>query len=445
MTSRGLNPLLCRPDARLHLEVLEDASSDACFLMTQWEHALFSPRYTLAEVMHGPEKRLRAYLGVLEAGGPEVLARMARPSIEEEDAEKSWVAAWVLLARGTDDDVAAVLDVLQHGDESQRMAVARALELSERPGLAAHLLPLMGREVNPDVAAAVLHALTVRGESPGAEVLVRALAHPRPELRMAALHAARRFPQEANAAGASRGLDSAAPEQRAAALVAGLIQNPRTMWRACREATRAPDVAGRTARLLVALGGEATDVERLVPLLAQPALRADTLWALGFSGRVSAVEACVPWLDDASLGPLAAEAFSSVTGLKLEGRTVRKREDGEEDEALPTDERTPEWPGPDNDLPVPVASEVERWWAENREDFDTSKRYLGGHPYTAARLLDALETAPMRRRGPLALELTLRTGGALGVETRTWATVQHVQLQAARAWEARMRMHALAS
>jgi len=442
MMPHGRALLLGRPDARLRREVLEDAFSDACFLVMQWERALLSPRFTLAEVMHGPERRLRAHLGVLETGGPEVLARMARPCLQEEDTEKVWVASWLLLARGTDKDVAAVLEFLQR-EEAPRRSVVRVLELSERPGLAMHLRPLVEREAEPDLAAAVLHVLTMRGESPGAEALSRALAHPTPEVRLAALRAARRFPREADAAGVTSALGSAAPELRAAARVAGLVQDPRTRWRAYPEALEAPDVAGRTARLLLAIGGEASGLERLTPLLAQPALRADTLWALGFSGRVAAAEACMPWLDDASLGPLAAEAFSSVTGLKWEGRTAREREDEEENETQPEDERTPTWPCLDNDLPVPVAAEVERWWAEGRKNFNPSTRYLAGLPCTAARLVEALETRPMRGRGPLALELALRTGGLLSVETRTWTAVQRIQLQAAHGQGAHVRMRPL--
>lgn len=423
--------------------MLEDAFADACFLVSQWEPALLSPRYTLAELMHGPERRLRAHLGVLEAGGPEVLARMAYPWLQEHDPEQVWVASWLLLARGTDKDVAAVLEVLQRRDDTPRRAVVRALELSERPGLVMHLRRRVEHEAAPDVTAAVLHVLTVRGESPGAEALARALAHPTPEVRLAALRAARRFPLEADAAGVARGLDSAAPELRSAALMARLVQDPRAMWRVCHSALEAPDVAGRTARLFLAIGGEASGVKALTPLLAQPALREDTLWALGFSGRVAAAEACMPWLDDASLGPLAAEAFSAVTGLELEGRTARERSDEEANETLPEDERTPTWPGPDNDLPVPEASEVERWWAERRKNFDASTRYLDGQPCTVARLMEALEARPMRGRGPLALEMALRTGGLLSVETRTWTAAQHIQLQAARTLGAHVRMRPL--
>lgn len=443
MVLRRRTPLLDRPDARLRREVLEDAFADACFLVTQWERALLSPRYTLAEVMHGPERRLRAHLGVLEAGGPEVLARMARPFIQEHGSEKVWVASWLLLARGTDKDVAAVLEVLQREDEAPRRAVVRALELSERPGLVTHLRRMVEHEAAPDVAAAVLHVLTVRGESPGAEALARALAHPTPEVRLAALHAARRFPYEADAAGVTRGLDSAVPELRAAALAAGLVQDPRTMWRACHSALEAPDVAGRTARLFLAIRGEVSGVEELTPLLAQPALRADTLWALGFSGRMAAAEACMPWLDDASMGPLAAEAFSSMTGLKIEGRTAREHDGEEENEPQPEDECTPAWPGLDNELPVPVAAEVERWWGERRKNFNASTRYLAGQPCTAARLVESLEARPMRGHGPLALELALRTAGLLSVETRTWTAVQRIQLQAAHGQSAQVRMRPL--
>jgi uncharacterized protein (TIGR02270 family) len=428
----------------LRWDVLEDAFSDAGFLLTQWERALVSSCYTLLEVAHGPEVRARAHLEALETGGPEVLARLCRPYLHDDDCEKVGVAASVLLARGTEHDVRAVAQALCQSEEAPRRAIARALALSERPGLAAHLLPLLQGQREPVVLHELLAVLGVRGESPGPLLLARALAHVAPEVRLAALHVARRFPTEADATAIQRELGSAVPEVRAAALVAGMIQGQRRAWRACREVSQAPDVAGRTARLLLALGGTEDEVERLVVLLDQQTLRADTLWALGFTGRVAAADACLPWLFDASVAPLAAEALSAVMGLRLEGQLVRKREQSIESDEMTPGERTPLWPALDDGLPSPVASEVERAWAGARPSFDKATRYLDGQPLTAARLVAAVAAVPMRRRAPLALELAVRTGGVCTVETRMWASMQLTQAQAASRQQEKIQMRLFA-
>lgn len=415
--------LLLRPDARLRWEVLEDHFGDACFLTSQWERALVSPRYTLTEVARGHERRLRAHLDGLEAGGPEVDVRLLLPALDEEDGEKVRVAASVLLRRADGEGVASVLALLHQGGESRR-AATRALGLSDRPGLAVHLSRVLeAREVGPEEVAAAVEALCVRCDSPGPLRLARLLAHPAHEVRRAALWAARRWPGEVEANEVCLGLASSVPGLRAAALEAGLVSGQLAAWRACRDMAEAPDAAGCTARLLLALGGDTDDVARLVELLEVPVLRGDTLWALGFSGWKVAAEACLPWLGDSRLGCLAAEAFCAITGLKLEKRYARLPTT--DAASLPLDEG----------LPLPEAAEVERWWTEARGDFDAQTRYLGGQPATAARLLYALEAASMRRRSVLALELAIRTGGAHVVETRTWACVQHRQLAAARAWQ----------
>ncbi len=46
---------------------------------------------------------------------------------------------------------------------------------------------------------------------------------------------------------------------------------------------------------------------------------------------------------------------------------------------------------------------------------DARQRYLAGQPLTPQALLEALKTAPMRRRHALALELAFRSRGAIQV------------------------------
>lgn len=433
--------LLSRPDTRLRWDVLEEHLEEACFLLVQWERARLSVRLTLAGVVQGPERRLGANLEGLALGGPEVAARLALPCLQDDDGARATVAALVLLARPEGESLATVLAVLRGGEASRTAAMGRALVLSGRPGISQALLALLDAEATSEPLALALEVLGARraAASFDAALLERLRTHPAPEVRRAALHAAPWHPVAPPVA-PWLGRKAEPPDVYAAALLVGVAQGRRDAWRACLETLEAPDAAGRMARLLVALSGERGEVARLTALLHRPALRADTLWVLGFSGYGGAAEACLPWLADVHLGALAAEAFCAVTGLALTGRHVRPREVTDTDDAPPEEGPSPLWPGLDTDLPLPVASLVERWWDGARAGFEEGTRYLFGRPFTAAGLVDALESAPMRRRGPLALELALRSAGTLVVEPRTWAAVQLQQLQSARARVGRVRL-----
>jgi uncharacterized protein (TIGR02270 family) len=132
---------------------------------------------------------------------------------------------------------------------------------------------------------------------------------------------------------------------------------------------------------------------------------------------------------------LAGEAFSAITGLRIAEQYAAARE--EEEESLPPLEEedldADLTPGPEDTLPLPEPDAVTAWWREARPKLDAKQRYLAGQPFTPQALLDALVSAPMRRRHALALELTLRSRGALQVPTRAFVTHQLAALKAARA------------
>ncbi|WP_426756350.1 TIGR02270 family protein [Myxococcus sp. Y35] len=424
-----------RPDLSPRWDLLEEAFDEARYQWQQREYFFQSATLQPGQVAELHEERLRAFIDMLAHSASRVSERLLLPNLQEDDRECTGVAALALLAREAPHGLTAVLTELREGTPERQGWVAEALALSERPGLAHQLVSLLNPREQPEVQASALESLRLQGHSPGGAVLTGALAHPSPEARLAALRAARRWPRDAEAGLVRRGLESGLPELRAAALEAGLVQAQRPVWQACRAAAEAPDAMGRTARLLLALGGEDEDISRLVKLLDTPPLRPDTLWALGFSGRTAAADACLPWLEDPRLGGRAAEAFCAITGLVLKDGLLRERE--EEDDSLPPleeDLRTPLTPEPDDALPLARASEVERWWSEARKHLRPDSRVLGGRPLTATRLVEALETLPMRRRPPLALELAIRTGGQYAVEPRGWLHVQRRQAAEARSW-----------
>ncbi|OJH39237.1 TIGR02270 family protein [Cystobacter ferrugineus] len=424
-----------RPDPSPRWDLLEDAFDEARYQWMQRESFLNSAELSPGQVAELHEERLRASVDMLVYSHQQVSERLLSPNLQEDDRERMAVATLALLGRGGPEEVATVVKKLRASTPEVRGWIVEALALSENRSLTSHLVALLGAKEEPAIQASVLEALTLLGQSPGGTLLTEALGHPESEMRLAALRAARRWPWEAEAGRVKQELGAGAPSLRAAALEAGLVQGQRAVWRACQTAAEAPDAVGRTARLLLALGGEQEDVARLVEFLDVPLLRRDTMWALGFSGREVAANACLEWMDDPLLGGLAAEAFCAITGLKLEGGFARERPADDAIPPLEEDLRTPLLPGLDDTLPLARASAVEKWWGEARKNFEKGTRTLGGKPFTVTGLLEALERVPMRRRPPLALELAIRTGGLHPVETRTWVHAQRRQLVDARGWK----------
>jgi hypothetical protein len=238
-----------------------------------------------------------------------------------------------------------------------------------------------------------------------------------PELARAALRAARRFPALLEAASLRRAFLSEDEPTRNTAMETGLVLGLPEAWRACEHAiTSSSDGWGSVAQVW-ALGASGLDLGPLLHALENPTSQRAALWALGFSGRLAAADALLAPMRDARLAPLAAEAFSAITGLPLGPGFIKPPEDRDEDSA-----------GPDADLPQPDAERIEQWWTEARPRFKASERYLAGSPWSPERLLQALEHGPMRRRPLLALELAIRTGGRSQLGTALLTTRQRQDL-----------------
>lgn len=201
--------------------------------------------------------------------------------------------------------------------------------------------------------------------------------------------------------------------------------------------------------VLLALGGDEAEASLLVDWLESDEWRADALWALGFSGRVAAMEACVQYLEVPEVAHLAGEALSAMTGLRLEGAHALppgERPEGapvppEEQESLDADLV----PRPEDDLPWPQVATVRDWWTQARTRFAKGTRYLLGEPFSGPVLLEALESSPMRRRHVLARELTIRTRGQQVIPTRAFTHRQREAVSRARGACARLKSTPLAS
>jgi uncharacterized protein (TIGR02270 family) len=417
-----------RTELIINWEHYEEHLDEATFLWSQWEHSLVAPDHVLSEVL-SDEERLLARLDALRLGGAPLAERLLVPALEADEAERVSSAAHVLLTEEVPSGGSeTVLAALETAEPPALAAMRRALEVLEPRALPSWVPTLLEQEA-PALQALALEVLRVHGMDPGPE-LPRLLRHEDSQVMAAALRACGRFRHRPDPEVLSRALASPWPEVRNAALEAGLIQGQRATWAASQKAVEERASQLRLPALLLSLGGGEQDLERVRRLLATPEHRPDALWALGFSGRVSAAEACLEWLGHKAVGPLAAEAFCAITGLRLEGHFASnvhapdtEEDDLDEDLSLK----------PEDALPSPNAGAVTAWWSENHKRFNPERRYLHGRPFTSGLLLEALVEGPMRRRHALALELTLRSRGALWLSTRAFSSRQLVELRALRA------------
>lgn len=425
------------------MDVLEEHLDEAAFLWSQWESALVSAHHDLEDTAEC-EERLLAHVDGLVVGEKPAVEELLLPGLETDEPECVSAAALALLAGGGRLELEETLKVLDSGDELQRAGVGRAMELSESEGLDAVLLQRLEAE-DPALQAVAFQVLSFRGVLPqerrlkwlyrdDAGPVIAALRDPRPLSRDIA-HTV--LPQL---------LVDPRPGVRGAAILAGLVSSARAAWKACRKVAEEGGSGRRLCLTVLALGGDERDVEWLVGLLTQEALREDVLWALGFSGQALAAEACLGWMGDDRAAALAGEAFSAITGLKLEGE-YRQAQKEERDELIPLEQEDLEAdlvPGPEASLPVPALEPVERWWQKARKDFERGIRYLRGSRFDAGTLLEMLGREPMRRRPVLALELAIRSRGAHSLQTRAFTRRQHAELSAALAGRAHVSMNPLA-
>jgi uncharacterized protein (TIGR02270 family) len=217
---------------------------------------------------------------------------------------------------------------------------------------------------------------------------------------------------------------------RDAAIESGLVLGLRAAWSVCQKVVEAKAPGAELAMLALALGGDGTDFERLLQAAFIESLRPAALFALGFTGRAAAVEACLPHLHDPKVARIAGEAFSAITGLAIRGE-FQAAEPKAPEEPIPLEQEDLDAdlvPGPAAFLPLPAAAAVEAWWKKTgKAKLGASARYIGGMPYTAESVRTALAEGPMRRRHALALELAVRTRGEFLLETRGWAADQLLQ------------------
>ncbi|MFL5354792.1 TIGR02270 family protein [Archangium sp.] len=418
----------------LRWDIHEEHLDEAAFRWSQWERALDAPDYVLAEVAE-LEEALAAHVDGLVLGGERVARRLLEPALAADEAERIVAAALALLGGESPSGPAAVLAALRQAEPPVLVALQRALELAAPPALLSDLPSLLKNEAAvPEFLALVFDTLGLRGLAT-APLCTPFFTHLDARVAAAAVCAAGRMRMPLDPGVLRRALGSAEPPLRDAAIVAGLMGGHRDAWLACQAVAESRAPNSRLPLLLLAMGGDERDVKRLLELLSDASLRPDVLWALGFSGSVAAAEACLELMRQEPVAALSGEAFSAITGLRLEGQYAVERQEMDAEEPVPLEQEDLDAdlvPRPEDALPLPQVDAVASWWKEACLRMDARRRYFEGQPFTPQALLDALATAPMRRRHALSLDLALRSRGSLQVPTRAFVDRQVTALQQAR-------------
>lgn len=412
-------------------DVFEEHLDEATWLWGRWEQALLAPDHDLSELAE-LEVRLLAHLEGLAEGGEEVAEALLHPGLDSEEDWRASAVAYALLVKAVPE---GVLALVRGASLAQRPAVRRALELCNQSRLGNVLQPLLSSD-DLDVTATALEVLVARNDIEDSR-LVPFLTSDDSRVRIAAMKGIRNLSDSTPRKALTHALVSAHPDIRDAAIEWGLAMGVRDAWAACQKAVEKGDDHAREPMILWALGSEETELALLLSLLHVPERRMEALWALGFSGRLAAADACLEWMEDSNLkvARLAGEAFCAISGLRLEGTYVALPKEALE-EPIPLNQEDLDAdlvPRPEDELPVPDVEAVARWWHATRANLDGRTRYLRGHPFQAGVLLAALEQGPLRRRHVLARALDLRTRRRLFVPTRAWTRIQYTALTQAKA------------
>lgn len=432
-------------------DVVEEHVSEAAFGLEQFEYALDHPTRTLKELDRYPEGGLIAHIDALALSGRDVRQRVLLPLFrgENEDAELSemLVAALALVEAGDQEPIWAAL---ASESAATRHVAVRAAALSGRPdfdrGLAARL------ELNPPAhtRAALLELLAQRALPP--PTLFEALQNDDENVVAAATRAAIGGDAKVLLPIIESLLEHPAASVREAALVTALSWNSHKAWLLVqRLAHIANDIQPFAMQLTAAVGGRPHH-RQIAEKLADPKLKNAALFALAFSGNAEVLPVLLEHVagPDAPAAKLAAQAVATISGidLSLDELAAPPPPDDPDADLPPLEEDDLEAdlvPIPEDALPTPKADAIAARVRSLGPSLDPTRRLLHGTPLSLASLIDALETAPLRRRHTLALMLCLRSGAALRIDTRLFTTAQRTKIASLRTLAANVTLRSFAN
>ena len=134
--------------------------------------------------------------------------------------------------------------------------------------------------------------------------------------------------------------------------------------------------------------------------------------AAGVIGDPAFIPGLIEQMKVPPLARLAGESFTTITGGDLAHCNL-ERKAPEVFNAGPTEDPKDEnvKMDPDNNLPWPEPTLVQKWWDKNRGQFQSATRHLLGKPMSVEWLKTVLRDGRQRQRAAAAVELAIRQPG----------------------------------
>lgn len=388
--------------------ILSMHAEDAALLWLSRRSAVQAPHYGLTD-LDKVDGRLDAHVDGLRVAGEAGWAMCASQLDTQEVGEV--FAAGVLAAESGDrarwDQVLAVVEVQPDTLDGAVSALGWQI-FSQGSGDIAWL-----RESDHPVRRRIgLAANGIHRVSPGA-ALAKALRDDDFGIRARALKAVGEFGERGLQREVLEGLRESDPEVRSASAWSGGILGIPSACLVLREIGGSSSARAREAADLAARRMDPMSIGSWHKQLAgDPKRGRAAIVVAGASGDPLRVPWLISLMGTLPLARLAGEAFTMITGADLAYIDL-ERKPPEDFNAGPTEDPKDEnvEMDPDDNLPWPEPSLVEKWWGQNRGRFESGQRYILGKPMTEDWLKVVLRDGRQRQRAAAAIELVLRSPG----------------------------------
>ncbi|MCR9165750.1 MAG: TIGR02270 family protein [Nannocystaceae bacterium] len=422
-------------------DVVEEHLDEAEFLAEVWHVNLDSPAYLRDEFESGPQERLMAHVDGLVVGGDEVRTELLEAALADEDTER-WraaAAALALLETPSSQVSAGLFTGLDERPDEVREGIVAALSMSPRADIDVRITDALAKDGDLAHRAALATVGGNRGVNPGNRV-DDLLQGEDPTAKAAAISMLA-FGDRRYLNWVEHCLADPDPQLRRAALRSGLIMGSGPAWQSVGKLGLAAE-PDPDAMVLLATLADARIVERMCGRLSddEEEHRAALVHALGYSGRRCAMEACLPLLAHESLGPLAGEAFASMTGLPLDDDAYWDDVEDDDDTDVEDEDLDAELDADDDDddlevrpedeLRIPKPGAIAQWWSEAQARFNPKMRYIAGRPADQAAIGHAFAVLPLRRHHAFAFELLVRSKGQTHLRSRALTDASAAALDA---------------
>lgn len=359
-------------------DILEEHFEELAFLWGQRQEALYSPEYTLPELLE-LEERIEAHVQGLLVGAENTIP-FVEDGLSQDEPLEVFAAAYTLLRLNIDSAARQVMDVFMQAEGPQLDGIREALCHGPIDMVMARLHEAVTSAAAP-IAAAAAEALAFHGKlDPAIPRLVEFSQDKDAQVRRAAwrlimlISTPELLSPDVSAQLSDAAMHDEDPGVRAEALQAAAWTLQPWLLEHCRTLCDQPHPDNADAILLLAILGKPFDLERILGVARAAELGPLRYRVLGTFGHPGVVETLLEAMQskDPLTAAAAGAAFTKITGADIESDQMVQvpPEDGSEPDEFEQeflDEVT---------LPDPASARAH--WEQVKAEFSSGTRWCHG-------------------------------------------------------------------